>query len=82
MRMENDSQIKQKLKNYKHGEFDSGNSKNAESRTPLKLMERNYIVDNFLGEYPVIFIDLEDVKGGTFEEIEHKLKIQISEAFK
>ncbi|CAG8641890.1 17100_t:CDS:2 [Racocetra fulgida] len=48
---------------------------------PLKVSTDKSAMDQ-QGKYPVIFLDLKDVKGGSsYQEVENKIKIQIFNAF-
>lgn len=48
----------------------------------LKVMEHPDVVDNYMNQYPVVFISLKEVFGENFERILGKFKIAVSELFK
>jgi hypothetical protein len=69
--------------NYKlfHKKFDSENLKEKQTSTLLKIALEKEVVQNYLGKYPVIFIDLKGLKGDTFLELMTELQTAISKAF-
>ncbi|MCC8372202.1 MAG: ATP-binding protein [Rickettsia endosymbiont of Pseudomimeciton antennatum] len=47
----------------------------------LKIAQYSDIISEYQGQFPVILLNLKDVKGGSYQEIEAKIQIQIIKLF-
>ena len=79
----NQSIVKTDRNNYKLflGELKSISSFYENLEAPLNISKYEDIMENYLGEFPVISIDLKNVVGRNYAEIEDGLKSAVSDTF-
>ena len=70
---------KTQTNNYKL--FQGITSKDVYLEKPLNIAQETNIMQNYQGEYPVIFVNFKNVKGTSYEAIINKVKLAISETF-
>lgn len=81
----NEIPINDKMANYRlftKGEFASQNNHTGKLKTPLLVSQHKSIVDNYLGKYPVVYINFTNIQGETVYNIVGEMLSRISEAFK